>query len=130
MKLSTFLSALAACSALVSASPLVPFLKHLPSGSDPSYTLSPTQLASVLTCQTGTPSSQTNPILLVPGTGTTGPQSFDSNWIPLSASLGYTPCWISPPPYMLNDTQLNAEYIVYAVHTLSSGTGSPVPVLT
>ncbi|TKY89375.1 hypothetical protein EX895_001906 [Sporisorium graminicola] len=125
--LTTALSVLAACSALTTATPLV---KRLPTGPDPAYTLPQSQLASVLSCQTGSPSSQTNPILLVPGTGTTGPQSFDSNWIPLSASLGYSPCWISPPPFMLNDTQVNAEYIVNAVKTLAAGGSGKVPVLT
>ncbi|CDR88135.1 probable Lipase B precursor [Sporisorium scitamineum] len=126
MKFLTALSLLATCT-LAGATP---FVKRLPSGSDPAFTLSQSQLSSVLTCQSGSPSSQTNPILLVPGTGTTGPQSFDSNWIPLSTSLGYSPCWISPPPFMLNDTQVNAEYIVNAVKTLHSGSGAKVPVLT
>ncbi|CBQ70828.1 probable Lipase B precursor [Sporisorium reilianum SRZ2] len=127
MKFLTALTVLASCSALASATPLV---KRLPSGSDPAYTLSKAQLDSVLACQNGSPSSQKNPILLVPGTGTTGPQSFDSNWIPLSTQLGYSPCWVSPPPFMLNDTQVNAEYIVNAVKVLSSASGAKVPVLT
>ncbi|KAJ9480092.1 hypothetical protein PHBOTO_003881 [Pseudozyma hubeiensis] len=128
MKFTSTITALAALVCVASATPLV---KRLPSGPDPAFSVPQSQLAAVLQCQKGSPSSQTNPILLVPGTGVTGPQSFDSNWIPLSAQLGYSPCWISPPPFMLNDSQVNAEYIVNAVNTLYAGSGfKKVPVLT
>lgn len=127
MKLSSALAGLLAVAAVTALpAPFTPF----PTGADPAFTQSQATLDAGLTCQSGSPSSQKNPILLVPGTGNTGPQSFDSNWIPLSAQLGYSPCWVSPPPFMLNDSQINAEYIVNAIHTLSSGSGSKVPVLT
>lgn len=128
------LSSVCAFTSLVAVATVVcgtPLYKRLPSGADPAFTLPDSTLAAGLICQTGSPSSQTKPILLVPGTGTTGPQSFDSNWIPLSSQLGFSPCWVSPPPYMLNDSQVNAEYIVYAVNALYAGSGwQKVPVLT
>ncbi|SAM78769.1 probable Lipase B precursor [Ustilago bromivora] len=128
MKLSTIVSLLALAASAVTASPLV---KRLPQGFHPPFSTPKSLLDAGLTCQNGSPSSQSKPILLVPGTGATGKQSFDSNWIPLSAHLGYNPCWISPPPFMLNDSQINAEYIVNAVNILYAGSRSKkVPVLT
>lgn len=127
MKFALSISALMTLASIVGATPLV---KRLPSGSDPAFSVPQSTLAAGLQCQTGSPSSQTKPILLVPGTGVNGTESFDSNWIPLSTQLGYSPCWISPPPFMLNDSQVNAEYIVNAVQTLYAGSGAKVPVLT
>lgn len=128
MKLSTLASLLALTVSSVTATPLV---KRLPSGSDPAFSTPKSVLDAGLTCKNGSPSSQTKPILLVPGTGVTGEQNYDSNWIPLSSALGYSPCWVSPPPFMLNDSQVNAEYIVNAVSVLYSGNGNQkVPVLT
>ncbi|KAJ1019397.1 hypothetical protein NDA16_004514 [Ustilago loliicola] len=128
MKLSTIAQLLTLTVTAVTATPLV---KRLPQGSDPAFSTPKSVLDVGLTCKNGSPSSQTKPILLVPGTGTTGEQSFDSNWIPLSSNLGYSPCWVSSPPFMLNDSQVNAEYIVNAVNTLYAGSGNKkVPVLT
>ncbi|SPO32409.1 probable Lipase B precursor [Ustilago trichophora] len=127
MKLTAAFTALLALASSAAATPLV---KRLPSGSDPALETSKATLDAGLTCANGSPSSQAKPILLVPGTGTTG-DSFDSSWIPLSSMLGYNPCWVSPPPFMLNDSQINAEYIVNAVNVLYAGSGSTkVPVIT
>lgn len=128
MKLTAALSAILALT--LSGALASPLVKRLPEGSDPAFSVPRSTLASQLSCQGASPYSVKNPILLVPGTGTTGPQSFDSNWIPLSSSLGFTPCYISPPPDMLGDAQVNAEYIVNAVQTLFAASGRQVPVLT
>lgn len=126
---SSLLAGVVALSSCAFAAPTLE--KRLPSGSDPAFSIPTATLAAGLTCSSGSPSSVNKPILLVPGTGTTGPQSFDSNWIPLSQSLGYTPCWISPPPFMLDDAQNNAEYVAYAIKTLYAGSGStPVPIIS
>lgn len=128
MKLLSLTGVAGVLATCVAATPLV---KRLPSGSDPAFSQPKSVLDAGLTCQGASPSSVSKPILLVPGTGTTGPQSFDSNWIPLSTQLGYTPCWISPPPFMLNDTQVNTEYMVNAITTLYAGSGNnKLPVLT
>ncbi|GAC96817.1 hypothetical protein PHSY_004401 [Pseudozyma hubeiensis SY62] len=127
MKTIPFVSALIVVLSVVTATPLLSLPRP---SSDPPITTPKSVLDRGLECQTGSPSRQTRPILLVPGTGVTGQQSFASNWIPLSTLLGYSPCWISPPPFMLNDSQINSEYIVNAVHTLYSGSGGKVPVVT
>lgn len=127
--LSSVLAAVLALSSSVWAAPTQE--KRAPIGLDPPYSIPVATLAAGLSCDSASPNAVKNPILLVPGTGTTGPQSFDANWIPLSKSLGFTPCWVSPPPFMLDDAQNNAEYVVYAIKTLFAGSGlKRVPVLT
>ena len=45
--------------------------------------------------------------------------------------LGYTPCYVSPPPYMLNDSQTNAEYVVNAINRIYSASGNKkVPIMS
>ncbi|KYG47165.1 hypothetical protein M433DRAFT_164586 [Acidomyces richmondensis BFW] len=57
------------------------------------------------------------PIILVPGTGSTGYFTFAGNYIPLlqGSSIG-DPVWLNIPGYLLNDAQTNAEYVAYAIN--------------
>ncbi|PWN46955.1 alpha/beta-hydrolase [Violaceomyces palustris] len=107
--------------------------KAAPTGPDPALTTSQATLDANIACPlepNASYSNVKNPILLVPGTGSTGPVSWDHTWVPLSSQLGYQPCYISPPPYMLGDAQINAEYIVNAVRRLNQASGKKVPVMT
>lgn len=65
------------------------------------------------------------PILFVPGTGAYGGVNFISN---LGKLLGndprFDPVYLNVPGAMLNDTQINSEYIAYAINYLSAITGS------
>ncbi|KAK0518058.1 hypothetical protein OC835_007966, partial [Tilletia horrida] len=67
--------------------------------------------------------------LLVPGTGTTGAESWDSSFAKVAPSLGFEPCYISPAPYLFNDTTLSAQYFVNAVRRLTAESGKAVPVM-
>lgn len=127
MQIVNILACALALSSSILAAPTLE--KRLPYGHDPKYTVDTTELLAGLTCAGGSSKTVKNPILLVPGTGTTGVQAFDSNWIPLSQTLGYTPCYVSPPPSMLGDVQMNAEYVAYAIKRLHRGSGQKVPVL-
>lgn len=57
------------------------------------------------------------PVILVPGTGSTGYFTFAGNYIPLlqGSSVG-DPVWLNIPGYLLNDAQTNAEYVAYAIN--------------
>ena len=60
------------------------------------------------------------PILLVPGTGTTGTESFgDGSYIQLlnSNGLSYDVCLLNQPGLMLNDAQDSDEQIAYGSET-------------
>ena len=57
------------------------------------------------------------PIILVPGTGNTGYLTFQGNLIPLlQGSTIADPVWLNIPGLLLNDAQLNAEYVAYAIN--------------
>nr|POE49011.1 lipase b [Quercus suber] len=60
------------------------------------------------------------PIILVPGTGDTGYETFKGNYIPLlqGSTIG-DPVWLNIPGQLLNDAQTNAEYVAYAVNYIS-----------
>jgi len=71
------------------------------------------------------------PFLLVPGTGTTGAQSFRGGYVTLlgpSPGLGFDVCFLAEPRQMLGDAQDTAERIAYAINTLATVSGAPVPV--
>ncbi|KAK0534886.1 hypothetical protein OC834_001733 [Tilletia horrida] len=102
-----------------------------PPTSDPALVTPQATLDANIQCPglSGGYAAAKNPILLVPGTGNTGSESFDSNYVILTRNLGYQPCYISPPPFMLNDSQINAEYVVNAVSRLNAASGKKIPVL-
>ncbi|KAF2161828.1 hypothetical protein M409DRAFT_27884 [Zasmidium cellare ATCC 36951] len=57
------------------------------------------------------------PIILVPGTGNTGYINFVGNYIPLLQNSKIAdPVWLNIPGYQLNDAQVNAEYVAYAIN--------------
>lgn len=57
------------------------------------------------------------PILFVPGTGAFGGVNFDSNLAKLLSATGqFDPVYLNVPGAMYNDTQVNAEYIAYAMN--------------
>jgi hypothetical protein len=57
------------------------------------------------------------PIILVPGTGSTGYLTFSGNYIPLlQGSTIADPVWLNIPGLLLGDAQLHAEYVAYAIN--------------
>lgn len=52
------------------------------------------------------------PVILVPGTGNLGFQTFEGNFIQLFTGTSYAdPVWLNIPGYLLGDAQVNAEYV-------------------
>ncbi|KAK4613138.1 Lipase B [Fulvia fulva] len=69
------------------------------------------------------------PIVLVPGTGNTGYTSFAGNFIPLLVNSSVAdPVWLNIPGYLNGDSQLNAEYVAYAINYISSITNQKIAV--
>jgi len=65
------------------------------------------------------------PLILMPGTGSRGGVNFDSNFIKLFTGSSFAdPVWINPPGFQLEDAQLAAEYIAYAINYISSISGN------
>jgi hypothetical protein len=68
---------------------------------------------------------------LVPGTGGTGYESFDGNFITLLTGVSYAdPVWLNIPGQLLGDIQVNAEYVAYAINYINGITSKNVSVIS
>lgn len=64
---------------------------------------------------------QKPPVILVPGTGARGGNTFSGNMIPLLTGQQWAdPVIINPPGFMLADVQTNAETVAYAINYVSA----------
>ena len=72
------------------------------------------------------------PVLLVPGTGSYGGNGFYTNYIKLLNQTDFADvAWLNIPNYLLEDSQLNAEYVAYGVNYLSGiSEGKKVSVIS
>lgn len=70
------------------------------------------------------------PVILFPGTASTGYFTFKGNFIPLLTGSSYAdPVWVNVPGYLLGDAQVNAEYAAYAINYIAGITGTNVSVI-
>jgi pimeloyl-ACP methyl ester carboxylesterase len=99
--------------------------------SDPSYTLNEPQLRAVIYIPPTFTYGQKPPVILVPGTGSTGYQAFDGNFIPLLTGVSWAdPVWLNIPIELLGDAQTNAEYVAYAINYIAGVTNKKVAVIS
>jgi hypothetical protein len=76
--------------------------QHL--ATDPSYSLIESQLRQVIYIPPTFKHGQKPPVILVPGSGATGFQSFDGNFIPLLTGVDYAdPVWLNIPIQLSGD---------------------------
>lgn len=70
------------------------------------------------------------PVILFPGTGNTGYETFAGNMIPLLTGASWAdPVWVNVPNQLLGDAQVNAEYAAYAINYIASLTKQNVTIL-
>jgi hypothetical protein len=69
------------------------------------------------------------PIIFVPGTGSIGSTTFQPN-IGKLLSANYDPVYLQIPNNLLDDIQVNAEYVAYAVQYMYQRTGKKPAVIT
>jgi hypothetical protein len=95
------------------------------SASDAPYSLSEAQLRQAIYIPSTFTYGNVPPIVMVPGTGSTGCLSFGSNFIPQFTGSSYAdPVWLNVPHLLLDDAQVNAEYIAYAINYISGISGN------
>jgi hypothetical protein len=100
------------------------------SSSDAPYDLSETTLRAAVRIPTGFTYGAKPPVILVPGTASTGYLTFQGNYIPLLSGASYAdPVWLNIPSFSLGDAQTNAEYVAYAINYIASLTGKDVTVM-
>ncbi|KAI6758327.1 hypothetical protein HG530_010567 [Fusarium avenaceum] len=70
------------------------------------------------------------PVILFPGTGSTGFIAFRGNFIPLLKGVDWAdPVWVNVPGLLLDDAQTNAEYAAYALNYIAAITKRNVQVI-
>ncbi|GME23111.1 Lipase B [Neofusicoccum parvum] len=90
------------------------------SDKDAPYSLSESQLRQAIYIPSGFTYGEKPPVILVPGTGAKGGENFGSNFIPLFTGVDYAdPVWLNIPGFLLDDAQVNAEYVAYAINYIS-----------
>ncbi|CEH14774.1 hypothetical protein CBOM_02596 [Ceraceosorus bombacis] len=138
MKLSLSLSVLGAALLLASSTVAAPLEQRAalpvpPTGADPAITTRQSVLDAAIQCPWEPNQSFANvkkPLLLIPGTGNTGAQTYEHNWKFIGKALGFDPCWVTGPNQMLADSQIAAEYVFNAVDRLYAASGNKkVPVM-
>ncbi|KAF2668083.1 alpha/beta-hydrolase [Microthyrium microscopicum] len=91
------------------------------SSTDAPYSASEASLRSAVKIPTSFTFGQKPPVILVPGTASTGYIAFVGNYLKLLTGQSYAdPVWLDVPNYLLGDAQVNAEYVAYAINYISS----------
>lgn len=99
------------------------------SSSDAPYSLTEAQLREAIYIPSGFTYGSKPPVILFPGTGSTGYITFVGNFIPLLQGSSFAdPVWVNVPGYLLGDAQVNAEYAAYAINYIASITSKNVTV--
>jgi hypothetical protein len=95
----------------------------------PALTPTPAELAASLTCSDSVDHAATDVVLLSPGTATTSTESFGWNWEPALDQLDIPWCAMDLPDQALGPIDVAAQYIVYAIRTVSERSGRKVDIL-
>lgn len=70
------------------------------------------------------------PVLLVPGTGSMGGETFEANFAKLLSSSTFgDPVWLNVPGRMCDDASINAEFVAYAINYTSAICNSKIAVI-
>ncbi|KAH7406625.1 hypothetical protein DE146DRAFT_607581 [Phaeosphaeria sp. MPI-PUGE-AT-0046c] len=65
------------------------------------------------------------PVIMIPGTGSYGGNNFAYNLRKLLSGQSFVdPVWLNIPGAMLDDAQVNSEYVAYAINYISAVSGS------
>jgi triacylglycerol lipase len=134
---------------LVSASPLTSrATPDFAIDGDAPFSVDQAILAASLVCPNGIPSTKSPPVLLVHGTGSSGPETWADGYVPALLANGYTACYVtlrqSTSPHdelwarltqtagrAMGDMQVSSEYVAYNIHNLAAMSGGlPVAIIS
>src|SRR3954447_5810721 len=126
-RLGTALAAtLAACSAAPAAAATRAYAPVDRAG--PALSVPDAQLAKNLVCKRVTGGGRA-PILLVPGTDLTPQTNFSWNYEKALDALGFPYCTVELPSNAMDDIQVAAEYVVYAIRRAHALSGKKVQII-
>jgi hypothetical protein len=118
------LSAIAATTVVPAAA-----LAAAASPADPPWSVPEASLAAGLVCPTAFTHPEHEPVLLVHGTFTSGPEQYGWNYELLLPERGFDVCVVTYPDRGLGDLQVSAEYVAHAILEVHRRTGSRVDVM-
>lgn len=97
---------------------------------DPPLTVPARTMAAALHCPAGLVHPRHAPVLLVHGTGLTSEQSWAWNYANALPGQGFDVCEVTLPDRALDDIQVAAQYVVWAIRHIASESGRRVDVIT
>jgi triacylglycerol esterase/lipase EstA (alpha/beta hydrolase family) len=86
-------------------------------------------LARSLSCTGDLTGAEVAPVLLVPGTWMSPREFFGWNYMRALDALGWPYCAVTTPKYAMEDMQISAEYVVYAIRSMYRRAGRPIAIL-
>jgi Lipase (class 2) len=89
----------------------------------------PAQLAGALNCPQSLHHLKKDPVLLVPGTGLTGPDTYSWNYAITLPAAGYAYCIVTLPSFALGEIPTATEYVVFAIRAMAFASGRHVDVI-
>jgi hypothetical protein len=95
----------------------------------PGLSVPAAKLGASLHCTSGIAHASRNPLLLIPGTNLDPGPNFSWNYERALAAMGWPYCTVTLPDHTLGDSQVAAEYVVYALRTMARSAGRRVDVL-
>jgi hypothetical protein len=95
----------------------------------PRLTVPPATLAGALSCPQSLRHLHRNPVLLVPGTGLSGSDTWSWNYAITLPQAGYATCVVTLPDFTLGDIPTATQYVVAAIRTMALQSGRQVSVM-
>ena len=95
----------------------------------PALSVPPAVLAQSLSCTGGLAGAERAPVLLVPATWVSPREHYSWNYMRAFDALGWPYCEVTTPKHAMEDMQISAEYVVYAIRTMYEQAGRPIAIL-
>lgn len=95
----------------------------------PPFTEPPEVLQAALHCPADFGWGVRGPVLLVPGTGLSGPETWDWSYVPALRSQGFDVCTVDMLDLGVGDAQVSGERVAFAIRQLYALTGKKVAVV-
>lgn len=123
------LAVIAACLLLVAPSVLADEATEPPPPPDPAFSVPESTLAAALACPSTFSHPEHEPVLLVHGTFTSGPEQWSWSYGLLLEQRGFDVCTVTYPDRGLGDMQVSAEYVAHAVDAIHEASGRLVDMV-
>lgn len=95
----------------------------------PPLTVPEGKLRRAFSCSSNLGQTPHQPVLLVPGTTVTPEEHFGWNYMPAFDHVGRPYCAITTPKHAMEDMQISAEYVVYAIRNMYRRAGRKIAIL-